>query len=136
MAEVKLDQGKLEAAQVAINADIIRIDKKLGLVVHTLEGDGVEGLADEVKGIKVWIAAQSVSSQQIRDNEVAHKEKHKIDRNRTLLVVISIIGSIVLLITFIATVAGWIRNSRPIRRLPVEIQGEEPADMKSGASKR
>jgi hypothetical protein len=121
MNGVRLDQSKLEAAQVEMKADIVRIDGKLGIVVHTLLGDGVEGLADEVKGIKVWIAGMA-------DRDSNHVEKRKVNRNRNILIVVSIIGSIILLITFIATVSGWIRNSRPIRRLPTEIKGKGPVD--------
>jgi hypothetical protein len=76
-----------EAAHVVIQADIVRIDKEVALVVHSIEGDGVAGLTDEVKDLKVWRSSLDQSPKEVKAN-----------RYRLIIAIVSVLGGLSTLI--------------------------------------
>jgi hypothetical protein len=105
-----------EASHVIIQADIVRIDKDVALVVHSIEGDGVAGLADDVKALKIWKASLDVTPKELKAIIDERTKDTKASRYRLIIAVVSILGGISTLILIGTWIAGLIAAAQAVRK--------------------
>lgn len=86
--------AKIEAENIILRADIVEIRGQVGIVVHSLEGDGVEGIEQRVKDIEIFLAAAP--------------ERAKASRSRRWIITGIIVGLVVGITGLISGIVTWV----------------------------
>jgi hypothetical protein len=82
-----------EAVHVTMQADIVRIDKEVILVTHSIQGDGIPGLAEDVRDLKIWKAALP--------------DQGRASRTRTIVIIATLLAMAVSLFIILDRVKAW-----------------------------